>query len=59
AVLLNRTNRPDATRTGPDADAREALTERGFDGGGGPVLPEEGPGFSPAAASVVGGGPYR
>ncbi|WP_341868683.1 ParA family protein [Streptomyces carpinensis] len=31
AVLLNRTNRPDATRTGPDADAREALTERGFD----------------------------
>ncbi|MGW7366076.1 nucleotide-binding protein [Streptomyces sp. NPDC054841] len=30
AVLLNRTNRPDATRTGPDADAREALTERGF-----------------------------
>ncbi|MCQ4079076.1 ParA family protein [Streptomyces sp. RB6PN25] len=31
AVLLNRTNRPDATRTGPDADAREALTEWGFD----------------------------
>ncbi|WP_328731053.1 ParA family protein [Streptomyces caniferus] len=31
AVLLNRTNRPDATRTGPDADAREALTERGFE----------------------------
>ncbi|GAA3117827.1 ParA family partition ATPase [Streptomyces rameus] len=31
AVLLNRTNRPDATRTGPDADAREALVERGFD----------------------------
>lgn len=31
AVLLNRTNRPEATRTGPDADAREALTERGFD----------------------------
>ncbi|MFF4799579.1 MULTISPECIES: ParA family protein [Streptomyces] len=31
AVLLNRTNRADATRTGPDADAREALTERGFD----------------------------
>ncbi|WP_235447039.1 ParA family protein [Streptomyces sioyaensis] len=30
-VLLNRTNRPDATRTGPDADAREALTERGFE----------------------------
>ncbi|WP_338674773.1 ParA family protein [Streptomyces sp. SCSIO 30461] len=29
-VLLNRTNRPDATRTGPDADAREALTEWGF-----------------------------
>ncbi|WP_254885946.1 ParA family protein [Streptomyces sp. NA02950] len=31
AVLLNRTNRPDATRTGPDADARDALSERGFD----------------------------
>ncbi|WP_371127049.1 AAA family ATPase [Streptomyces sp. 2112.3] len=31
AVLLNRTNRPDATRTGPDADAREALTEQGFE----------------------------
>ncbi|MFD7474089.1 hypothetical protein ACFV8Z_18425, partial [Streptomyces sp. NPDC059837] len=31
AVLLNRTNRPEATRTGPDADAREALIERGFD----------------------------
>jgi chromosome partitioning protein len=31
AVLLNRTNRPDATRTGPDADAREVLAERGFD----------------------------
>ncbi|MBL1099226.1 nucleotide-binding protein [Streptomyces coffeae] len=31
AVLLNRTNRPDATRTGPDADAREALSERGFE----------------------------
>ncbi|MEV6740614.1 ParA family protein [Streptomyces sp. NPDC051104] len=30
AVLLNRTNRAEATRTGPDADAREALTERGF-----------------------------
>jgi chromosome partitioning protein len=30
AVLLNRTNRPDATRTGPDADARDALTEWGF-----------------------------
>ena len=30
-VLLNRTNRPDATRAGPEADAREALTERGFD----------------------------
>ncbi|MEU2157709.1 ParA family protein [Streptomyces sp. NPDC019396] len=29
-VLLNRTNRPDATRTGPDADARDALTEWGF-----------------------------
>jgi chromosome partitioning protein len=31
AVLLNRTNRPDTTRTGPDADAREVLAERGFD----------------------------
>ena len=31
AVLLNRTNRAEATRTGPDADAREALSERGFD----------------------------
>jgi chromosome partitioning protein len=31
AVLLNRTNRPDATRTGPDADAREALDEWGFE----------------------------
>ncbi|MFI1169255.1 AAA family ATPase [Streptomyces sp. NPDC020801] len=31
AVLLNRTNRPEATRTGPDADARDALGERGFD----------------------------
>ncbi|MFI9615057.1 hypothetical protein ACIHCM_25865 [Streptomyces sp. NPDC052023] len=30
AVLLNRTNRPDTTRTGPDADAREVLAERGF-----------------------------
>ncbi|AWW42840.1 hypothetical protein DN051_35195 [Streptomyces cadmiisoli] len=30
-VLLNRTNRPAATRTGPDADARDALTEQGFD----------------------------
>ncbi|MGY3340968.1 chromosome partitioning protein [Streptomyces filamentosus] len=26
AVLLNRTNRPYATKTGPDADVREALT---------------------------------
>jgi chromosome partitioning protein len=31
AVLLNRTNRPETTRTGPDADAREVLAERGFD----------------------------
>lgn len=31
AVLLNRTNRHEPTRTGPDADAREVLTERGYD----------------------------
>jgi chromosome partitioning protein len=31
AVLLNRTNRRESTRTGPDADAREVLAERGFD----------------------------
>lgn len=29
-VLLNRTNRPEATRTGPDADIRQALTARGY-----------------------------
>lgn len=31
AVLLNRTNRAGATRTGPDADARAVLAERGYD----------------------------
>lgn len=31
AVLLNFTNRPDTTRTGPESDAREALTERGLE----------------------------
>ncbi|MEU3423596.1 hypothetical protein AB0F39_34485 [Streptomyces murinus] len=29
-VLLTRTNRPYATKTGPDAEYREALTEKGF-----------------------------
>ncbi|KPC68389.1 hypothetical protein ADL27_56960 [Streptomyces sp. NRRL F-6602] len=29
-VLLNRTNRPYATKSGPDAEFREALTEKGF-----------------------------
>ncbi|GGZ30480.1 hypothetical protein GCM10010327_70730 [Streptomyces nitrosporeus] len=29
-VLLTRTNRPYATKTGPDADFRKALTEKGF-----------------------------
>jgi chromosome partitioning protein len=31
AVLLNRTNREQATRTGPDADAREVLAEQGYE----------------------------
>jgi chromosome partitioning protein len=30
-VLLTRTNRPWATRTGPDADVRQVLTDRGYD----------------------------
>ncbi|MFD0441320.1 nucleotide-binding protein [Streptomyces chartreusis] len=30
-VLLNRTNRPYATKTGPDADVREALTDAELD----------------------------
>ena len=29
-VLLNRTNRAEATRTGPDAEVRDVLTERGY-----------------------------
>lgn len=29
-VILTRTNRPYATKTGPDADFRNALTEKGF-----------------------------
>lgn len=29
-VLLNRTNRPEATRTGPDSEVRHALTDRGY-----------------------------
>lgn len=29
-VLLNRTNRPEPTRTGPDAEVRETLTRRGY-----------------------------
>ncbi|MEO7196082.1 MAG: ParA family protein [Pseudonocardiaceae bacterium] len=29
-VLLNRTNRPEATRTGPDSEVRQALTSRGY-----------------------------
>ncbi|MEV6840998.1 hypothetical protein AB0N17_42090 [Streptomyces sp. NPDC051133] len=29
-VLMTRTNRPYATKTGPDAEFREALTEKGF-----------------------------
>jgi len=29
-VMLNRTNRAAATRTGPDADVRAVLTERGY-----------------------------
>jgi len=31
AVLLNRTNRDQATRTGPDADVRDVLAEQGYD----------------------------
>lgn len=29
-VLLNRTNKPQPTKTGPDADVRAVLTERGY-----------------------------
>lgn len=29
-VLLNRTNRPEATRTGPDSEVRQALSARGY-----------------------------
>jgi chromosome partitioning protein len=31
AVLLNRTNREQATRTGPDADVRDVLGEQGYE----------------------------
>jgi chromosome partitioning protein len=31
AVLLNRTNRHEATQTGPDADVREVLAEQGYE----------------------------
>jgi chromosome partitioning protein len=30
-VLLNRTNKPEPTRTGPDAEVRAVLVERGYD----------------------------
>lgn len=30
AVLLNRTNRPHRTKTGPDAEVREVLIDRGY-----------------------------